>query len=134
MTDSGEAWPVDQTLVTTPSEGRQASVRRDVASCDSRDVGSRKSWPLILACKNRSSCGQITALTQRRQVRAERTDPTPTTRPIISTPPPTPARAAPATVVPAATTPSTPSDSSTSRKTSSWDFGRRWRRRAGMRD
>lgn len=70
---------------------------------------------------------------QQRQERG-RTEPTPTTRPIISTSPPTPASAAPATVVPALTTPSAPSDSSTSRNTSSCDFGSRCRRRAGMSD
>lgn len=49
MTASTGAWPVDQTFVTTPSEGRHAIVSRDVASCDSRAVGSRKSCPSILA-------------------------------------------------------------------------------------
>lgn len=57
MTASTGAWPVDQTLVTTPSEGKQAIVSRDVASCDSRTVGSRYSLPSILAWRDeRARC------------------------------------------------------------------------------
>jgi hypothetical protein len=49
MSASTGACPVDQTFVTTPSEGRHAIVSRDVASWDSRAVGSRNSWPLMVA-------------------------------------------------------------------------------------